>query len=474
MGTELLTQEAWPYVPQIEIALRRAYDSICSVGLHPVSVLKYSMSKPYGIGRPSIVSFSTDSKHIQIAYEWELEGTEMPICVYSSITGELQKEKLVDYVCEDSMNNIGYEKCISIEKNGEEFWSPDKSFMLKVFDNRCVLYKKNSTPNYIKYPVYWGDDLEKNSISRDSKYAIFGDSIFHFLSGKSMRHLGTHYVGQHAVFSPNDKYIVISSWNDNIIAVEDFQTKKILSKIGISKNALTPIFNKDDNLYVPVWEDSFYVYKIPSLEIIDKGVADSEKEEYSIDIQGKNINLLLNRKIIQTLKNILPEGYIQEEYVSFEMLDNNRKILITYIYECMLWDLEKNELLTKWYFGNNRYTGIKYNNDKSQLLAYNGFEMTIYDTSSGLILFDKRPSEECLSYDGFAGTFSRDERYVIHGIDNHGDMSCDNSWESMVYIYEFLTIDDLIKNCRKYIGNRKLTQKEKIEFYLEDGKRVDH
>lgn len=293
VGTEMLTQEGRPYVPQIEIALRRAYDSICSVGLHPVSVLKYSMSEPYGIGRPSIVSFSTDSKHIQIAYEWELEASEKPICVYSSITGELQKETMVDYVCEDSMNIIGYEKCINIEKNGEEFWSPDESFMLKVFYDRCVIYKRNSIANYVKYPIDWGRNLEKNSISKNSKYAIFRDSIFYFQSGKSIRHLGTPYGDQYAIFSPNDKYIVIFSEDDMIIAVEDFQTKKILSTIEISEYALPPKFDKDDNLYVPVVEDSFYVYKIPSLEIIDKGVADSEKEEYAIDIIGKDVILLL-------------------------------------------------------------------------------------------------------------------------------------------------------------------------------------
>lgn len=159
---------------------------------------------------------------------------------------------------------------------------------------------------------------------------------------------------------------------------------------------------------------------------------------------------------------------MRDELVSFEMLDNNRKILVTYVYECMLWDLEKDELLTKWYFGNDRYNGIEYNSDKSKMLTYNGFEMTIYDTQSGLILFDKSPSEEGISYYNFAGTFSRDERYIIHGI----SMERDDSWENMVYIYVFLTLDDLINNCRKHIGNRELTQKEKIEFYLEDGKRA--
>lgn len=468
VGIEMLTQDDRPYVPQIEIALRRAYDSICAVGLHPVSVLKYTMSEPYGTGRPSLVSFSSDSKHIQIAYEWDLEGTDMPICEYSSLTGELIKEKLVDFVCEDSMETTGYRKSININNDCEELWSPDKSYMLKVYDNRCVIYKKNHSPNYIKYPVGGCGNLEKNVISKDSKYAIFGDSIYNFLSGKSVRPLATSFSHDWAAFTPDDKYIVtLSEYGSNdSIGVEDFQTKKILSKIRTSEYAMPPSFDKNGNLFVPVWEDSFYVYRIPSLEIVDRGIIKNGREGYDINVQGKDVILLLDGKNVQTLKDILPEEPINTDYVGFEMLDNNKKILITYVYECMLWDLNKKTLLNRWFFGNNRYGGLEFNNNRSQMLAYNGFEITIYDTNSGLLLLDKTPSEDCLSYDTYGGTYSSDERYIVHYVCNNGADEC-NTWDSMVYIYEFLPIEELISKCRECIGNRKLTHKERVDFYLD-------
>ena len=469
LGTELLTQDDRPYVPQIEIALRRAYDSICSVGLHPVSVLKYTMSEPYGTGRPSIVSFSSDSKHIQIAYEWELEGTNRPICEYSALTGELIKEKTVDYVCEDSMETMGFERNIIISDDSVELWSPDKSYMLKVYDNRCVIYKKNHSPNHIKYPVGWSPSyvhLEKNSISKDSKYIIIGDSVYLFLSGKSVRPMAASSRYEWAEFSPDDKYIVTFSDEDSVY-VEDFQTGKIIYKVKTSENASPSYFDEKGNLFIHVWEDSFYVYKIPTLEILSKGISKEEEKGYNIDVQGKDVIVLLNGKPYQAIKEILPEEPIHSYYVGFEMLDDNKKILITYVYECMLWDLSKKALLNRWYFGNNRFNGVRFNNNRSQMLSYNGFEVTIYDTNSGLVLLDKKPSEDSLDFNEFGATYSRDERYIVHSVYNKYRLDECSNWYGMVYIYEFLPTEELIEKCRECIGDRKLTHKEMVEFYLD-------
>lgn len=462
IGKELLTQKDRPHVPQIEKAFRRAYDRICSPKLHPVSVLKYTGPEPYGIGRPAVVSFSCDSKYFQVAYDWELDGIGRTICEYCALTGELKKEKRVDTICKDSMNIIGYEECKVVNNEGEVFWSPDKSYMLKVYHDRCIIYKKGKSLNYKKYPVGVCGNICKNSTTKDSKYAIFGDGIYRLLSGKKVRTLASS--SDWTVFSPDDRYII--SMSDGVISVADVHTSKILHRIGISRNAMAPLLDGNGDLYVPVWKDSFYVYKIPSLEIIDKGLVKTKEKEFYIDIQGRDIVLYRNGKKVQNMKNILPEEPLHEEHVNFEMIDNNRKILVTYISKCMLWDLKKGRLLKKWSYGKDRYCGVRYSNDKKLMLAYNGFRIRIYDTNTGLLLWDRTPAEKCLSYDDFGATFSSDERYIIHYISSHGGPDCDNDWNSMIYVYEFLPIDELIQKCHDYIGNRKLSQKERTEFCL--------
>ena len=148
VGVELLKDDNRPYVPQVEIALRRACDSLESIGLHPVTIFKLEIG-PYGGGHPIKVGISSDSKKIMIQFDWYLDfADESPIRIYSASTGELlesiTEDEEMDKIRIDGYNitSVEYDDNYTLHKDyDKEIWAPDHSFMIKAFEDKCIMYK---------------------------------------------------------------------------------------------------------------------------------------------------------------------------------------------------------------------------------------------------------------------------------------------------------------------------------------------
>lgn len=375
--------------------------------------------------------------------------------------------------------------------------------MIKAFEDKCVMYKYNSEPDYVKFKVERSSEFKTYAISKNSKYGIFGDSIYNLQSGKVLRGLNLSFLhDEHkelrdytvkddelvkephysfndieAAFSEDDKYIIICyHWYSKhgermLLVVEDFESGEIINQIELKESGedryFIPSYEVTDEikiLYSSTFEeesDSFYIFSLPSLELAQKGIED-KKNGYNFERDSIDVTIYNNDVKIKTLKDAFSELFLDDRYIHYELLDNNT-LLITNDFVSMLWNLNKNEMIRKWFTGNDRRnSGWCLNHTKNQMLCYTKAKLWIYDIFSGLVYFERSPSERAIVYDGF---YSPDERFLIHYIEaciseNGEDLG------NIVYVYEHLPLNELIEKCTHYIGNRQLTKQEKTKYFI--------
>lgn len=474
-----------PLIAETERALRVAMDSLNKEGYVPIAHLDFHDDRAFYYENIQNVYYDPDKKNLWVQFHISDDSGNRINCYNiqnGALLGSYDELESEEYETIENMCNFTYDRNDTLSA---QYFYEEKMFKLEVFDRHCVLYKRKANDETIisyELPIGPTERFDKSVFSHSKSHMIIGDTIYNYLTGKSVRGVGIPgYTSKDCIYSSDDEYIIAK--NDSIFSIEEVQTGKILNKLNykmeynIEDDYSIYFFSKNGSLCIShgVENPEYDIFTLPDLKHVYQGKNYQEfykEQDYVFDYDcEKEMLLMKNAKDNSHIRTIhLDLSFVRNnyDYYDFELLDDHTLFIGGMVGRMMIYDLDKDAIERKCQYSGDRYEGGIFSSKKDCYLTWNIHgDVSVYDPYYGEILYSYSSSEDILKYSsamhGYECSFSGDEKYIVYMIENN--VMEYYTWS--VVVIKWNSLDDIITRAKKEISGRELSVTEKRNLYIE-------
>lgn len=481
-----------PHVAEAEKVLRIALDSISKEGFVPIAVLDGKNDKASIAAEAQEIYYDGSEKQIWILFA---SGDAYFLCCFDLLTGSL----LFTYY--DDLYDNDSDLRLEPLNPDEPFFLEGGAYKIVSQEGRCVLYRTNDLRNGIIHYVvsYDFDGLRKESFCLNKTHFILQDSIYDYLSGKTVRGIGLpNFDVKRGYYSNDDKCVIVLNLqlNNNettkaAISVEDAETGKIMRTLEFNESSFGSVRKMDlfdiqlvGSCVLISQENSGMSYRYRAYSIPDlKQVYDGNNYPFFLDGQNyifdydmdKNLVYMKDARSNTLVKTMeVDMRYVNDnphDEVNIYMLEDGRKLLITGCCSSILYDMQINKVIRQFQFQGDRYGGFEFDSNKRSMLIVTMYGLSVCDAIYGEPMLDFLPCRYlgdslCLELFGligdYGGSFTKDESHIVYYREN-SELE-DGSYS--VFVIPWGSYKALLKEAKTAIYGRKLTEDERRLFYL--------